>query len=546
MKADQEEHIDHVQDIEETPPEQTELQPARSEEGEGVSEDFRTFLALFSEEKNIEEKIRKAVAFMKSRLSLSSSPGFRDFWEIRKLCLPLFKESIPSWVRGELWQQYIELSAEARKLKEILDEQSAFAFEQIDLAVQSVAQDIEQHEERISHFPDIAPLSQVPCLAKDKEEYQRIQKELHFLNSLAVKVNALRKEVIRTDMRIRSKNKLFDKLSKCGDWIFPRRKELILHISEAFLRDIDLFFAAHFAPGKLPPTSLHPLREEVKELQTIAKILTLNTQAFTQTRVKLSSCWDLLKEWDKERRKEMLEKKAKLQQLSEQATQKIEQFEALCTAGGDFSSLDKAFKELMQEIRGMNLDRSEVKALYERMDHAKAPHEEKRKQEIEALHAKERQQEDERVAKIAAFRAMLEAFVQSEESSLEVLMERRQELEAQGKELPCNKAEKALLDRLFRKMRDKILEVKGQKLLSLSDGEQEQYTGLKQLLQEKRECRQETKTQMEFYRKALGGSSLDIEKAMGYQELLEMEKETLLKIDQDIEEIEGKIEALEG
>ena len=51
------------------------------------------------------------------------------------------------------------------------------------------------------------------------------------------------------------------------------------------------------------------LRDEIKVLQILAKEMTLDTHAFTETRLELSKCWDFLKECDKERKKEMAEKK---------------------------------------------------------------------------------------------------------------------------------------------------------------------------------------------------------------------------------------------
>jgi hypothetical protein len=65
-------------------------------------------------------------------------------------------------------------------------------------------------------------------------------------------------------------------------------------------------------------------------------------------------------------------------------------------------------------------------------------------------------------------------------------------------------------------------------------------------LQQRKDRRQEIKTQLEVYRKALGGSSLDFEKAMHYQELVEQERERLEKANSAIEEIEHKISELEG
>jgi hypothetical protein len=108
----------------------------------------------------------------------------------------------------------------------------------------------------------------------------------------------------------------------------------------------------------------------------------------------------------------------------------------------------------------------------------------------------------------------------------------------------CSKAEKVLLDRLHKKLKDKMLEVKKSSLLKLSTGEREGYEALVELLEEKKERRQEVKQQLEAYRKILGGSSLDFEKALAYQELVKAERETLEKMTLAIEEIEEKLEEI--
>ena len=48
--------------------------------------------------------------------------------------------------------------------------------------------------------------------------------------------------------------------------------------------------------------------------------------------------------------------------------------------------------------------------------------------------------------------------------------------------------------------------------------------------------------QIEDYRKALGGSNLNFEKAMLYREMMEEEKERLKGAEKDIGEVEQKIE----
>ena len=510
------------------------------------SEDLKTFLASFHEIKESEEKIRRAIDFMRERLSLTASPRFREFWEVRKLCLPLFKETISPKSRAELWGHYVDLSIEARRLKEILDEQSAFAYEQIDLAVQSLVSDLASYEASVEQMPDIALLTDVLTLSAKKEEYNRSQKELQFLNAFAAKVNGLRKEIIKTDMRIRSKNKLFEKLSECGDLIFPKRKELIKSVSESFIEDVSSFVSKHFMEGRELSAPLHMLREEIKTLQSIAKVLTLNTHSFTETRLKLSNCWDVVKEKEKEKKKEFNEKRAVYQQNLETAEELVKPFEELCLSESDLAIIEKSYEELIQSLKGVELGRFEQRAVREKMDLARKPHDDKKALLVQEQQEKEKLAEEARVLRVQEFRLELQEVLDAAVTvTLEELLESKAAQEEKYKALSTSKAEKALLDRMFKQFKDKILEAKERSLLSLSDDEQKQYEGLKQVLKEKKERRAEMKAQLESYRKALGGSGFDFEKAMAHRDLMEVEKEALEKIDSDIEVIEGKIEELQ-
>jgi hypothetical protein len=119
------------------------------------SSEFSTFKMQFEQKNDPEEKIRCAIDFMKGTLSHAGAPRFRDFWEARKECLPLFKENISPKSRALFWQEYVDLSVEARRLKEILDEQSVFAFEQIDLAIQALVKDLEAYDALLNQLPDV-------------------------------------------------------------------------------------------------------------------------------------------------------------------------------------------------------------------------------------------------------------------------------------------------------------------------------------------------------------------------------------------------------
>jgi hypothetical protein len=238
-----------------------------------------------------EEKIRLYLDFMRAALS-DKTPRFKDYWEAKRLCLPLFKEVLPANSRSTLWAEYIEISTEARHLKDTLDEQSAFAMEQIDLAIQAIEADLEKFDELVAQTSHWTLPDQCESLRPKKEFYNKIQRELDLLNTLAARVNTFRKEVIRTEMRIRFKNKFFDRLSKAGDKVFPRRKELIRQISTEFLNDVKNFVEKHCAAEGMKDIPIFALRDEIKALQILAKELTLDTHTFTQTRLELSKCWD--------------------------------------------------------------------------------------------------------------------------------------------------------------------------------------------------------------------------------------------------------------
>ncbi|MBS0627766.1 MAG: hypothetical protein JSS09_06100, partial [Verrucomicrobia bacterium] len=408
-------------------------------------------------------------------------------------------------------------------------------------------QDLDNEEVALSQVTPLEIMPEIRSLSLKKDKYVATQKKLNLFNTLATKINALRKEVIKTDMRVRSKNKLFEKLSVCGDRIFPKRKELIKAISDDFLQDVTGFYNQYFASGQAPQGSLYALREEVKGLQSIAKVLTLNTYAFTETRLKLSSCWDMLKEWEKEKKKEMSEKRAEYQKNFESFSIKVQEFELFCQQEVSGNEVEAKYAELIKTLRETELDRSDARSLREKVDLARKPHEDKRKQELLEELEKEKQIEAIRLQKVQDTRFALQSLVESADGlSFEDLTAQKAGLEELYKALTVSKAEKALLDRLFKQLKDKLSDAKGRSLLALSNDEREQYAGLKQLLEEKKQRRQEIKHQLESYRKILGGSSLDIEKAIGCRELMESEKEVLEKINVAINEIEAKIHEING
>ena len=513
----------------------------------GVSPLFADFLQHFENEKTAEGKIRLSIDFMRTALSNSGTPRFKDFWEGRRLCLPLFKENISPKVRSQLWSSYIELSTEAKRLKEILDEQSAFAIEQIELAIQALERDLENYDLILSQSEDAAGFLNSFILEEKGDFYVQLHRELQLLNTLASRVNALRKEVVKTEMRIRIKNKLLERLSLCGDRIFPKRKELIKQVSQEFINDVDKFISSYFQDEEFKDVPLYALREEIKQLQSIAKQLTLNTHAFTETRLKLSGCWDKIKNREKERKKETQVKRQAFKQNFDLVMEKIKPFAEACLAGMAVEECNRQAAEILDFMRTVELGRDEVRMLKDEIHKAKrGPLDKAREVEMERQ-KKEREVEVQRREKINSLKDELnQALAQAANFEVDALVAKRDELQRQFEEISLAKAEKQIVYRLFKQLKDLIDEKRERSLLMLSEDDLKALEQLKEVLEERKARRQEIKNQLEHYRKLLGGSGFDFEKAMMYREHIEAEKASLEKVNSSIDEIEDKIAEIEG
>lgn len=484
---------------------------------------------------------------MEKALQEKDSADFKTFWDARALCLALFKENIPSFLRHQFWAKFSELSREARKLKELLDEESNFAAEQIDIAIGAIEAGLDQIPELLEKESDISLSHDAFALKNRFNFYNKCQKELAHLNLFASRITALRKELIKTEMRVRVKNKFFDRMSKAGDKVFPRRKELIQEISEAFSADIGHFIDKHFSSqeSRIP---LHDLREEIKALQSAAKLLTLNTQTFSQTRLHLSECWDKLKEKDKERKLEFDKKKEIFKQNAEELKVILEEGNVKFDSGEEPLSASLTFIDsFVSQMRVRELGRDEVKALKEQLKVLQDKVNGKQKEQEEERQKQEEEKAKQKRALFDGFMAQAKTLVeQSEELSLEEILKSKEEFLSSLQKSGLNKAEKTEVEKLLKVLKDVFRAKKERALLTLPQDERLAIQQLKELLLQKREERSEIKERLENYRKLLGSSNLSFEKSMSYNATLAEEKEFFEKAQKDIKEIEVKIEILES
>jgi hypothetical protein len=504
---------------------------------------YDAFLAELEQFSDPETKLRHVIDFMASALATKQgTPYFKGFWEARTIALQLFKETVNPIVRTELWNKYAELSKEARRLKETLDEQSAFASEQIEIAIKAIETEQENIQQALESIPSSGFLNDSQALRDEADYYEATQRELQLLNAHASRITALRKELIRIEMRVRQKNKFFQRLSSAGDKTFPRRKELIKELSQRFSSDIDNFVQRYFSDEQFQE-SIFALREEIKTLQLIAKHLTLNTQSFTYTRMRLSECWDKLKNTDKERKRQRAQYKAIYKENVEFLQKKLAEIEQEIQAGTlNHEEAHDRLDGVFTELRNSDLGRDEIKLIRDQIgairqpliDHAK-------KEEQERIH---QIQEREKLKKfrIQELKNEINALLMDLDSNnAEQLTAKREEFVQKIAELSATKMEKQELERLLKPMRDAIVDKKEMDVLALSDDDRQAVGQLREVLQQRIERRQVIKNQLELLRKGSGSSGLDFEKALNFNMQVSAEKERLEKISEGIQEIEQEI-----
>lgn len=504
---------------------------------------YEAFLAKLNEITEPEEKLRHVIDFMVSALATKQgAPYFKGFWDARAIALQLFKENINPVLRAELWNKYSELSKEARRLKETLDEQSAFAAEQIEIAIKAIENEQENPSAALEATSENALLKQSQALKDNLSYFEQTQRELQLLNTHASRITALRKELIRIEMRVRQKNKFFQRLSNLGDKTFPRRKDLIKELSQQFIQDIDRFVERYFANEEYKE-SIFFLREEIKLLQAIAKYLTLNTQAFTYTRMRLSECWDKLKSSDKERKRQRAQSKAIFKENADALFKKLEEIEQKMQANElNADETHQALDSITGEMRQTELGKDEIKALKDKISSIRHPLIEQAKAEEQKRIQQLQEKEREKKQKLLDLKNEIQALITNTESyDAQQLIDKRDEYSNKISEISASKLEKQELERLLKAVKEAIVEKKEREILALSDDDRQAIEQLREVLQQRKDRRQEIKKNLEQLRKESGASGLDFEQAMNYNLQLTSEKDRLEKISEGIKEIEDNI-----
>lgn len=500
-----------------------------------VEIDNQNFLNKLNIFPSAEEKIKFSLEEMKKALNKEDKPDFKNFWEIKNICLGLFKESLNATSRIDFWKEYIELSNEVKQLKNILHEQTTFEVEQIDLAITSIEEDIKKYDELLNSVDEIEINEKLKSLLSKKEFFIKTQKELSLLNAIAARISSLRKEIIKTQMRISNKNKLLKRLTAIGDVIFPKRKDLIGVISDEFTKIIGVFVEETFDLQKIP---FYILRDEIKGLQDVAKKITLNTFTFTNCRLKLSQCWDKVKVAEKNYKQE----KAQFKESIDKVLEKISNFKTICENNPEDEVIKNEEKEIFNLMKTYTLRKEDVSFLKHRIKEAKSPIYQKQQIEKEEKIKKENDVESLRKEKLEGLKKAITLLLENHELSLEELLLEKKQIEEQLESLSPAKFERLILEKQFRSLTHLIEDKKEKNHLVSND----EIKNILELFEQKKQRRQDIKNHLDSLNKELSGSGFDFEKAMLYRDLIDSEKKRLEDINLSIEKIEEKLADLES
>jgi hypothetical protein len=488
-----------------------------------------------------EQKLRATLDSMRQILSSEKTPIFKDFWEAKRLCLELFKEKLAPHVRTLYWNEYVELSDAIRQIKALLDEQSSFAEEQIDLAIQAVEKDLENFETRVAEMGAVELPVESKGVLQNGSKYVRLQKELDLLNTFAGRLNGLRKELTQTQMRVRNKNKLFQKLSQLGDAVFPRRKEQIKALSDLLVADVEKFIT-QFDLAKGP---YFGLKDEIRALQKFAKVLSVSPAAFNKTRESLSGCWDQIKDKEALAREQRSEEKERFKQQFEDFAPKIEAFKGECAELKLSSDAAQAkIDELTTQMKEAGFGSEEIKGIRKQLFEAKKIVEEKEAEDRKkALQAEEFEKQSQAKAYQTLLQTTEEVLDQADILPLNVLVEKWEAFLKEEKALKIAGIEKAVMENRLGSIADSIQEKKWKS--SLEGSPEELLSSLNVLLNDRQKEKRKLKEALEAHRKIVGGSSMGFEQSLQYQELIREEKLRLDTIETMVEEIEEKLFDLE-
>lgn len=485
------------------------------------------------------QRVRLCIVVMRQSLSKPNYPAFVLFWEAKKSALESFKEISTPTVRSALWEEYIELTKEARRLSDLLQEQNAFSLEQIELAVQTLEKDLEEEASRISSMDRITFPKEASTLLDRETTYNNNQLQLNFIHAMASKIQTIRKELISVPTSMKHKGRVLQRLSSLGDQIFPRRKKMIQEMSTLFYEDVQRFISKYFetkATGskeKSPP--LYLLKEEIKAFQKMAKVFSISSECFFSTRKLLGKCFDTIKQREKERRLGYQEKKQKTQQVFESIYQEIQNFgKWISTETFSKKTYSDKLNDLVENIERVPFVHEQLKILRGELEKQKQLAEDKYLQKDSPSILQNGLKREEIAAFLSEYEATLEKV---SDISIQELVDLREDVIKKSLTMRFNLEEEMQYQLLLIELQIATI-VKQEEACWQIEDVCEKVQKLTDHLHVTFACKEEVKLQLESLRKLNSSSGLNFQQALLCRDCIQKTRDYIEKINDSIEKLE--------
>jgi hypothetical protein len=331
-------------------------------------------------------------------------------------------------------------------------------------------------------------------------------------------------------------------MSDLGDAFIPKKKELIFAVSAQFIKDIEEFVDKHFDLETKTPRNadinLRQLREHIQSLQEVAKKLSLNAYAFSKSRELLSQAWELMRSLDKEKKKQIQEKKVQQELSLQRGMECVEQALACFKEQPAHSEQEVLVKKeaALKAIDSLDLNyhgKKQLKAkLFAECEICLKPFHEKKV----ALEEHKKQQLAAKSAELEQFKDLLKSYVLNHtQVSYHDLMTAYESFNDKRKAFSLSKAETAYLEEIRRELYETIL-------LKRENELEKDQESLQNLYADWETFKEQTRDRLELYRKEESLSGFDFEKAMIFRELKDLEKARLDRAVEKLQQLQDQFD----
>ncbi|EPJ99009.1 putative myosin heavy chain, partial [Chlamydia psittaci 02DC24] len=287
-------------------------------------------------------------------------------------------------------------------------------------------------------------------------------------------------------------------------------------------------------------------RKEIKNLQQAAKCLAVSSTVFSDTRLKLSKCWDQLKGLEKEIRQEQSRLRVASAENSKDVREQLAGIAQVLEEGGDLFRIRKDLDAAAKRIRSLDLIhddvvalKAELQVLFEKLKEKQDAAEQVYQEQL----ARDKQIRQEAIKELTEKIKLFSERCTSGDIHSETRSEWQELKESLTKAAFLSASERISLDNRLNLTLQHITAYFEEQLLSSPDS-REKLTNMRQVLSQRQERRKELKDKLEQDKKLLGSSGLDFDRAMQYSALVEEDKRALEELDQSILDLKRQIQQL--